>query len=71
MLLLGNGGADKRHILVVMKDKGEKVLVMATTGKAATVIGGSTIRTEMESVTQRELYITRSEQVKSAPAAGK
>jgi hypothetical protein len=28
---------------VAMKDKGERVLVMATTGKVATVIGGSTI----------------------------
>jgi hypothetical protein len=47
MLLLGNGGADKSytiyHILIAMKDKGERVLVMATTGKVATMIGGSTI----------------------------
>jgi hypothetical protein len=29
--------------MTALKDKGGKLLVMATTGKAATVIGGSTI----------------------------
>jgi hypothetical protein len=47
MLLLGKGGTGKSHtiysILTDMEEKKEKYLVMATTGKAATVIGGSTV----------------------------
>jgi hypothetical protein len=46
MLFLGGGGIGKSQsiysVLTAMKDNGEKFLVTATTGKAATVISGST-----------------------------